>query len=131
MNTHTIALFGEAEKGDFETAYFCDSLNQLVDYLGHPPAQSKGLFYAIQTLLFHHRLIFFRVREEGFSREDYLLGLRLLKQKDLIAQISAIGLPGVGDVDLIREITPICLVYHSIFIMNESDLFDYLTANAD
>lgn len=126
-NTHTIALFGEAEKGEFETAYFCESLPQLVDYLGNPPSESKGLFYAVQTLLYHHNLIFFRVREEGFSLQDYMRGLRFLEKCDWIGQISAIFLPGVGDVEIIRPITPICILYQCIFITTEADLFDYLT----
>jgi len=74
MTTYSIAMFGEAEKGSFHTAYFCQNLPQLVDYLGHPPPHSKGLYYAVQALLFQRNLIFFRVEEEGFSYQDYFLG---------------------------------------------------------
>lgn len=127
MPTPTVALFGEAEKGDFQTAYFCHSLGQLLDYLGNPPPHTQGLYYAVQALLYHHNLIFFRVREEGFSFQDYLTGFHLLQKNEAISQIAAIGVPGVGASEIIEAITPICALYHSILIMNEADLYDYLT----
>lgn len=130
MEPFTIALFGEAERGEFRTAYFCQSLPQLVDYLGNPPPESKGLYYAVQALLYHHQLIFFRVREEGFSLQDYLLGLRLLETDELLTKISAICIPGVGDSEIIRVVTPVCKVNHSILITTESDLYDFLTEQA-
>lgn len=126
-NLYTIALFGEAEKGNFNTAYYCDSLPQLVDYLGNPPAESKGLFYAVQALLFDRNLIFFRVEEEGFSYQDYFKGFRMLGDVDLIPSISAICLPGVGDNEIIEAAIPICHRYHSIIITTEPDLYDFLT----
>lgn len=128
MKIYTIALFGEAEKGDFQTAYFCDTLPQLVDYLGNPPAQSRGLFYAVQALLYHRHLIFFRVKEEGFSQQDYILGLRFLeKTEHLIDQISALCLPGVGNTEIMEMMIPFCRNHHSFLITNEADLYDYLT----
>lgn len=120
-------MFGEAEKGDFRTAYFCRSLSELVDHLGHPPQGSTGLHYAVQTLLFRHRLVFFRVEEEGFSREDYLLGLEFLERQQLIADLSAICLPGVGDHEIIEASSPLCSQYNSLLITSEPDLYDYLT----
>lgn len=77
MRIYTMALFGEAEKGEYRLPYVCTSLEQLVDNLGNPPAQSKGLFYAIQALLYRRQLIFFRVQEEGFNLPDYLGGVSL------------------------------------------------------
>lgn len=127
MTTYTIAMFGEAEKGSFRTSYFCQNLLQLVDYLGHPPADSRGLHYAVQALLFQHNIIFFRVEEEGFSYQDYFLGLRLLEKKQLLSDICAICLPGVGDTEIIEAATPICQVHHSIIVTTEPDLYDYLT----
>ncbi|MBA3815356.1 MAG: hypothetical protein H0X29_02335 [Parachlamydiaceae bacterium] len=126
MDAYTMALFGEAEKGDYRTAYFCHSLDQLLDALGNPPPQSRGLHYAVQALLYHRELIFFRVREEGFSYQDYLLGLNNLKNAAL-TRISAICLPGVGDSEIIDAISPICAIHHSILITNEADFYDYLT----
>lgn len=127
MQIYTIALFGEAEKGEFRTPYACQSVEQLLDRFGHPPADSRGLYYAIQALLYQRDLIFFRVREEGFSYEDYLMGLRLLLQNRLVTKLAAICLPGVGDVEIIEAISPICDAYHSILITDESDFYDYLT----
>lgn len=126
MEAYTMALFGEAEKGEYRTAYFCRSLDQLLDVFGNPPPQSRGLHYAVQALLYHRDLIFFRVREEGFSHQDYMLGLKDLKNLSFL-NISAICLPGVGDTEIIEAISPICAMYHSILITNEADFYDYLT----
>jgi hypothetical protein len=126
-DVHTVALFGEAEKGEFHMAYFCDSLAQLVDHLGHPPPESKGLYYAVQALLFRRHLIFFRVREEGFSSQDYLKGLGLLEHQQVIPNISAICIPGVGDSQIIHAAIPICLIYNSILVTTEADLYDYFS----
>ena len=124
----TTVLFGEAEKGEYRMAYFCDSLPQLVDYLGNPPPETRGLYYAIQTLLYHRPLVFFRVREEGFSAQDYLAGLNLLENQNVISNIAAIFIPGVGDSQIIHAATPICNHYHSILVITEADFYDYLSS---
>jgi len=125
---HTIACFGEAEKGDFHKAYFCNNLAQLSQYLGEPPsADSKGLMLAIQALLFQADVIFFRVHEEGFSSHDYFKGLDFLENKKVTPQLSAICLPGVGSYEIIEATTPLCSTYHSFLILTEQDLYDYLT----
>lgn len=123
----TIALFGEAEKGEYRTAYFFQNLAQLIDNVGHPPPDTSGLYYAIQVLMMEKELIFFRVEEEGFSRQDYLLGLRFLEQKHLIPELSAIFLPGVGDAEILHAVQPLCDVHSSVLLTNEADLYDYLT----
>lgn len=129
MQNCTIALFGEAEKGDFRTAYLCHTASQLLDYVGHPPIHSRGIYYAIQALLYERLLIFFRVREEGFSYQDYFIGLRLLETEQRFKNISAFCLPGVGDAGIIEALTPICTLFHSIIITNEADFYDYLMAS--
>lgn len=123
-----VALFGEAERGEYQKAYFCKNLTQLVDCLGNPPAESKGLFYATQTLLYQRDLIFFRVREEGFSLQDYFQGLQWLQSQDVIPKLSAICVPGVGNREVIDVVTSVCVFYHSILITTESDFYDYMTA---
>lgn len=128
MSTFTIALFGEAEKGEFKTAYFCQSLEQLDLYFGNPPPESKGLFYAVQALLFKRDIVFFRVSEEGFSQADYLYGLELLEKQKLIDHIDAICTPGVGDKVIMDAVLPVCSQYNSILITNEADFYDYLSA---
>ena len=126
--TYTIAIFGEAEKGEYCTAYFCQNLIQLDEYFGNPPRESKGLYYAVQALLFKRDLIFFRVSEEGYSTQDYLYGIKLLDKQQLIPDVHAICAPGVGDKMIMDAILPVCERYHSILITNESDFYDYLTA---
>lgn len=126
---YTIAIFGEAERGEFNTAYFCQNLSQLDEYFGNPPTGSQGLFYAVQALLFERHLIFFRVLEEGYSTQDYFSGVSLLQKQKLIPQVDAICTPGVGDTAIINAILPLCDQYHSILITNESDFYDYLTDN--
>jgi hypothetical protein len=126
---HTIALFGEAEKGDYHTAYFCRTLSDLVDHLGNPPSESQGIHCAVQALMYERDLIFIRVKEEGFSAHDYMVGLRLLERQTLIPAISAVCLPGVGDEEIIDAGTMICHKYDSVLITAEADLYDYLTCS--
>ena len=124
----TIFLFGAAEKGERCTPLHLVSLEHLLDILGHPPENSEGISYAVQALLFQHGLIYFRVAEEGFSTDDYIQGLKLLRQKPLEKTLHAICMPGVGDQEIIQAATPICHMYQSILIISEKDLYDFLTA---
>jgi len=124
---HTIFLFGEAEKGDFCTPMHCHSLVQLVETFGHPPEESKGILYAVQALLYDRELIFYRVKEEGFSMHDYMRGLRLLSNRDIPLTLNAICMPGVGDASIIDASQAVCQVHKSFLIIDEKDLYDYLT----
>lgn len=125
---HTIALFGEAQKGDFRKAYYCETLGQLADQFGEPPStESKGLHYAIQALLYEYGVIYFRVHEEGFSVNDYLKGLAFLESTKKIPDLTAICLPGVGNNEILEATSPICAVHNSFLIITEKDLYDYLT----
>ncbi|SPJ31583.1 hypothetical protein [Candidatus Protochlamydia amoebophila] len=123
---YTIVLFGEAERGEFRTAYLCQGLEDLDKYLGNPPYQSKGLYCAVQALLFKRRLIYFRVSEEGFSINDYLIGLKMLEQQTFIPNLDAIYMPGIGNQEVLDAVQPICKFYHSILLTNEADFYDYL-----
>lgn len=127
MKPSLIAWFGEAEKGEYHIPYPISTLDELVERLGHPPMHSRGLFYAVQSLLFHHSLLFFRVKEEGFSVGDYLLGFKCLQQSPHIEDVKAIGVPGVGDMEVIEAITPIITFHRQILIVSEKDLYDYLS----
>jgi hypothetical protein len=127
MMRHTIFLFGEAEKGDFCTPLLCKSLPQLAETFGNPPEDSLGLLYAVQALMFERELIYFRVKEEGFSVADYMRGIRLLENKEAFHQLTAICMPGVGDVEILDATSPICTLYCSLLITTEKDLYDYLT----
>jgi hypothetical protein len=125
---HVIALFGEAEKGQFSTPYLFQKLPQLVDSLGNPPIESKGLFFAIQALLYEREIIYFRVQTEGFSKEDYMIGFKQLQNSEKIKKISALCLPGVGDAEILSAADAPCAIHKSSLIMTEQDLYDYLTS---
>jgi len=131
MQTITIALFGEAEKGEYHTAYYLRTLPELVENLGNPPPDTSGLFCAVQVLLYQSSLLFFRVREEGFSYQDYLDGLHLLQDQWTISPISALYLPGVGDAAIIEVMLNYCRRHHSIMITRENDFYDYLTCRSN
>lgn len=124
----SIVLFGEAEKGEFETAYFCQTLPELIDYIGNPTPNSQGVHCAIQALLYHYNLLFLRVREEGYSFQDYLIGLHLLEHQSLVDQVAALCLPGVGDERILYPVGSYCTAHHSILLTSQSDLYDYLTS---
>jgi hypothetical protein len=126
----TIFLFGEAEKGDFCTPLLCKSLPQLAETFGNPPEESLGIPYAVQALMFERELIFFRVKEEGFSVSDYMRGIKLLEKKETFHHLTAICMPNVGDAEIIEATSPICTIYHSLLITTEKDLYDYLTHSA-
>lgn len=125
---HIVAIFGEAEKGQFKKPYYLFDLPQLVDSFGNPPPESQGLFYAIQALLYQRELIFFRVKEEGFSLSDYMFGLKFLEDTSQVKRLHALCLPGIGDPQIMQAIQPIFEIHKSILIVTPKDLFDYLTA---
>lgn len=127
MKTHTIALFGETEKGEFHTPYYCHSLDDLIENFGNPPQNTQGLYCAIQALLYKRNLLFFRVQEEGFSDEDYLDGLDILYKQTSIENISAIYLPGVGSSKILSATLDLCKQKKFIVIVNRFDFYDYLT----
>jgi hypothetical protein len=125
---YTIALFGEAEKGEFRTAYYCKTLEELAECLGEPPSRdSRGLDFAIQALLYQRGVVYFRVHEEGFSTQDYLQGLNALERKELFPCITALCLPGVGNSEIITATDSICNLHQSFLILTEKDFYDYLT----
>jgi hypothetical protein len=123
---HTIAMFGEAEKGQFKKAHILSDLPQLVDQFGNPPPDSQGLFFAVQALLYQRELIFFRVEEEGFSEADYLYGLKYLEDPEKIKQVHALCLPGLGDAKILQASQIVCEKRKSFLIITPKDLFDYL-----
>ena len=127
MENYNVVLFGEAEKGEYQTAYFCQTLTDLVEHFGNPPSNSMGLFFAVQALLYKRSLVFFRVKEEGFSHPDYLSGINVLQNQKIISDIAAICLPGVGDSIIIHAVTPVCDRFHSILVTTEADFYDYIS----
>lgn len=122
-----IAIFGEAEKGNYGSLYRINSIDNLFETFGNPPQDSFGLILAIQALMYQSQLLFFRVEQEGFSVNDYLNGLSLLKEKEKIQSLHALGIPGVGDGEIISSANKACKLYKSLLILRERDLYDYLT----
>lgn len=121
-----IALFGEAEKGQWEKPHIVRALPELIDLLGNPPPESEGLFFAIQALLYEREVLYFRVQDEGFSKEDYFSGLKFLQNKRQIKQLHALCMPGVGDSEILNASHPICEIHKTHLLITEKDLFDYL-----
>ncbi len=124
----TIALFGEAEKGEIGFPLFMKSLTHLNEALGNPPDESRGLFFAIQFLLYEQEVIYIRVKEEGFSTKDYLKGMKHLLNKKEVAHLTAVCLPGVGDARIIDSVGPVTETHGALVITTEQDLYDYLTS---
>lgn len=120
-----IAIFGEAEKGQFLSSYQCKSLEELAHHLGDPPEDSKGLFLAVQTLLYNYDVLYFRVEEEGFSPNAYLHGLNYLQEQKIY--IEALAVPGVSDRKILERASCVCSLHQSILISSEIDLYDCLT----
>lgn len=125
---HTMALFGETEKGQYKKPYVLRDLAQLVDTFGNPPQGSQGLFFAVQALLYQRELVFFRVEEEGFSIPDYCFGLKYLEDPEKIKRLHALCLPGIGDPKIMNASCVLCEKRKSFLIMTQKDLYDYLTA---
>lgn len=119
-----IALFGEAEKGSREAIYTCRSLEELFERYGEPPEDTCGLYYAVQTILYGMQVLYFRVREEGVSFDDYFYGFTLLKK----APLEALFLPGVGFSSIIEQGLDLCREKDSLLIIREADFYDYMTA---
>lgn len=122
-----IFLFGESERGELCSPVNLRSLPELFDRLGHPPINSQAIDYAVQTLLAGNELIFYRIAEEGFSKNDYMQGVKLLYSQGKEIGLSAICLPGVGDCEIIDSVSSICHKMKSLLILSERDLYDFLT----
>ncbi|BAA98987.1 hypothetical protein [Chlamydia pneumoniae] len=123
----TVALFGEAEKGSYDTAYFCRSLVDLHNYLGD--VSSPGITLAIKTLLSDYNVVYFRVREEGYCVDSYFFGLHFLNTQATLKNIIAIGLPGVGNQHIIEASRSLCQKHNSLLLFFDHDLYDLLTFN--
>lgn len=129
MKRQVVALFGEAEKGAFNTPHVLHELPQVVDCLGNPPELSEGLYFAVQSILYNRQIIYFRVMEEGFSKTDYFLGLKFLQDREKIKQVHAICMPGVGDGEILEASRCVCELRKGLLITSQKDLYDYLTSS--
>lgn len=120
-------VFGESEKGPLCRPTFCREPLELFNYFGHSLEATSGFYLAIQSLLYKRPCIFFRVKNEGFSRPDYLKGLHILKSDLAKLEISALGVPGLSDPEIFDELERHCQIRRSILIFEQKDLIDYLS----
>jgi hypothetical protein len=121
-----IFLFGESEKGAFQSFIPIDSLARLSDVLGNPPPDSLGIPLAIQTVLMNNKVYYKRVEEEGFHFSEYHRGLDLIKMcKD---PIDGLYMPGVSHKDLIEKACHICDEKRAILLVHHQDFYDFLTS---
>lgn len=124
----TVALFGEAERGDFQLPIACDTLAMLYEYFGNPPFESQGLLAAIEGILLGRKVIYVRVHEEGFSEKDYFCGLEKIEEIMKKERVDALFLPGVGDEKIINTASLLIAAYRSVLLTTEKDLYDYITS---
>ncbi len=103
------------------------TLPTLAEKFGNPTSTGLGIHMAVQAMMYGHYVLFFRVKEEGVNIEEYLLGLFLLQNEKHASHISALSLPGVGDKQIIKEAFKISSNYKNLLIMNEQDLYDFMT----
>jgi hypothetical protein len=61
----TIALFGEAEKGDFRYGVLCRNLAEVSTVFGEPPEESLGIFLAVEALLHQQDVLFLECMKRG------------------------------------------------------------------
>jgi hypothetical protein len=122
-----IALFAEAEKGNFEKGVVIYTPADLLQTYGHPPKDTKGMLLAIQALHYQHHLLFFRVKDEGFSAADYRGGLNWMEENLEENRLGAIFAPGVGSVDILDPLFEFSLRIKALLMTTERDFYDYLT----
>ncbi|MBM3200844.1 MAG: hypothetical protein FJZ56_00360 [Chlamydiae bacterium] len=122
-----ISIFGVAEHGSLYEHISVKCLNDLLLTLGQPQDGSLAIEIAIQSLLYEREVLFYRVQEEGYESDAYLKGLYSLKNKSGSLLPSAIALPGVSSQEIIDEAVMICKKQSSFLIMNQKDLYDFLT----
>lgn len=131
QNSSIIALFGQAQKGDLHTMYYCKSVEELFHFFGEPPKETQGLFFAVQALLYSRHLIYFRVKEEGACEKEYLFGLHLLRDfAPKLPHVGALFLPQMGVQTVIDEGLLLCKTQKSVLLVQEADFYDYMTSKS-
>lgn len=121
----TLALFGEAEKGLYDTAHLCHNVEEMYHYLGNKT--TKGLSLATQGINHGYDILYFRVKEEGYSLDDYFFGLQFLNTHINDLSLSALSLPGVGDLYVIEAARSLCQKYQCLLLVSDQDLYDLIT----
>ncbi|PCI77823.1 hypothetical protein COB21_02380 [Candidatus Aerophobetes bacterium] len=122
-----IALFGEAQRGNFSRLVTLHTLEKLHDTFGMPPPLSKGIWLSIQLLMQNEIIYFYRIEEEGFSYPHYHEGLKLLDSQQTQYPLKALCMPGLGDRIMVGKATEFCKKHSIIFLCTEEDFYDYVT----
>ncbi|NGX30910.1 MAG: hypothetical protein K940chlam8_00264 [Chlamydiae bacterium] len=122
-----IACFGEAKKGKMATPYYIKNTDHLYENLGEPIKDTQGLDFAIKTLHSNQAVLFFRVEDEGLSKEHYLKGLNFLKKNTLQKRLLGIYLAGCFDPDVVHMATSVCMFHKTLLLATQKELIDYLT----
>ncbi len=127
MEKRTVIIFGESKEGKAQNLFFINSLPNLAVGLGEPTATGVGIHMAIQALLLKKEVLFYKVTEEGFNADQYLFGFKLLEKESQNLSIAAIALPGVGSSEILDIAKNQCELHKTLLILNESDLYDFMT----
>ena len=120
-----MALFAEAQKGSFEEGVEIYTPIELLHLFGHPPEDARGMVLAIQALHYNHPLLFFRVKEEGFSAPDYRAGLHWLEQKGPL-HLRGVFAPGVGSLEILNPLFQFSQKQKVPLLTTEQDFFDFI-----
>lgn len=125
MKQRVITVFGETEKGTFETFYTIQSLDEAFEKLGSPLPNTEALQFSLQILGAHQPILFYRVPEEGFSFDAYAKGLHEIRDHPDSYPIQALFMPGLSDPKLIDEAKQLCEMQKAILLITDKDFQDY------
>ena len=127
MTKRTILIFGESKEGEFHKFLFLKTLPDLAEALGEPTETGLGVHIAIQSILSNRDVLFYKVKEEGFHADHYLLGFKQLENEFHSTPLAAIALPGVSSANILELASSLCNQHRSIILFNEKDLYDLMT----
>ncbi len=127
MKQNTIVIFGESKGGDFQKPLLFNTLPELSQALGEPTQNSSGIHLAVQALLLNQRVLYYKVSEEGFNPDQYLLGFKLIEKYPPEKSISAALLPGVSSSEILTLAKEFSAHTGLLLLFTEKDLYDLLT----
>lgn|SRR3989338_4363988 len=125
MEKRVISIFGESEKGEYEKFYPIADLAEAFEILGSPPKETEALQFSLQILGASQPILFFRVKEEGFSFDSYAKGIELLKVNSGPFTIQALFMPGLSDPNLIEKAREACEKHQAVLLITDKDFQDY------
>lgn len=120
-----VIVFGEASRGVWGQMSSCSELLDLYQIYGEPTEGSLGLYWAIQALLKGKECLYWRVRQESLSLEDYHLGLNQLSSLSLETW-EGLFLPNMSESSVIEHAAAYCRQKQKLLLMDPLDLQDWL-----